>query len=487
MSKITNSQVFSNLFWRLMERFGAHGVTLVVSIVLARLLDPAAYGTIAIITVFTSILQVFLDSGFSSALIQRKNCDDLDFSTVFYFQLVFSSALYLVMYFAAPFITAYYQLGDITALIRVMSLGLIVYSIKSVQSAYVSRKLMFRKFFFATLGGTVAAAVVGIWMAYQGFGAWALVTQGLVNSMIDTIILWITVPWRPIKAFSFTRLKQLFSFGGRLLVSNLLDTVYNNLRSLIIGKLYTSADLAFYNKAKTFPNLIVTNVNSSINSVLFPVMSKVQDNVDDLKRMTRRAIKTSTCIMFPLMMGLAVCGTPLIRMLLTERWLPCVLYLRVFCFTYAFYPIHTANLNAITSLGRSDIFLKLEVIKKFVGFLAIIISMRISVEAMAYSLIVTSILSQLINSWPNRRMLKYGYREQLRDMLPSILASVFMGACVYPVQWLDIPDIVVLAISVIWGVAVYFAVCFLFKVESFRYLFDYATSQIVKYRGRKKR
>ena len=189
MNKVTNGQVFSNLFWRLLERFGAHGVTLVVSIVLARLLDPTAYGTIAIITVFTSILSVFLDGGFSSALIQKKDCDDVDFSTVFYFQLTFSGLLYLIMFVAAPFISDFYQMRELTPLIRVMSLGIIVSAVKSVQSAYVSRKLMFKKFFFSTLGGTIAAAILGIWMAYHGFGAWALVMQGLVNSIIDTQFL----------------------------------------------------------------------------------------------------------------------------------------------------------------------------------------------------------------------------------------------------------------------------------------------------------
>ena len=473
MNKVTNGQVFSNLFWRLLERFGAHGVTLVVSIVLARLLDPAAYGTIAIITVFTSILGVFLDSGFSSALIQKKDCDEADFSTVFYFQLIFSGVLYLIMFVAAPFISDFYQMRELTALIRVMSLGIIVSAVKSVQSAYVSRKLMFKKFFFSTLGGTIAAAILGIWMAFRGFGAWALVMQGLVNSIIDTMILWITVPWRPVIAFSFSRLKQLFSFGSKLLISNLIDTVYNNLRSLVIGKVYTSQDLAFYNKGKVFPNLIVTNVNSSINSVLFPVMSSAQEDTETVKRMTRRAIKTSTCIMFPLMIGLAVCAEPLIRFLLTEKWLPCVLYLRIFCFTYAFYPIHTANLNAVQALGRSDIFLKLEVIKKGIGFLAIFITVFISVEALAYSLIVTSILSQIINAWPNRKILKYGYREQLKDMLPSMLVAVCMSICVYPIQLIKMPDIVVLILSAFWGVLVYIALSYFLKVESFHYLLQF--------------
>lgn len=473
MNKVTNGQVFSNLFWRLLERFGAHGVTLVVSIVLARLLDPAAYGMIAIITVFTSILSVFLDSGFSSALIQKKDCDSVDFSTVFYFQLVFSVLLYLIMFVAAPFISDFYNMKELTKLIRVMSLGIIISAIKSVQSAYVSRKLMFKKFFFSTLGGTIVAAILGIWMAYHGFGAWALVMQGLVNSIIDTSILWITVPWRPVFAFSSTRLKQLFSFGSRLLISNLIDTIYNNLRSLVIGKVYTSQDLAFYNKGMVFPNLIVTNVNSSINSVLFPVMSSAQEDRETVKRMTRRAIKTSTCIMFPLMIGLAMCAEPLVRLLLTEKWLPCVLYLRIFCFTYAFYPIHTANLNAVQALGRSDIFLNLEIIKKVIGFLAILITVFISVEALAYSLIVTSILSQIINAWPNRKLLKYGYREQLKDMLPSMLVAACMGICVYFIQLIKMSDIVVLVVSVFGGAVVYFGLSYFLKVESFQYLLQF--------------
>ncbi len=364
MSEISNKRVLSNLGWQLLERFGAHGVTLIVSILLARLLDPTTYGVVSIITVFTSILSVFLDSGFSTALIQKKNCDDCDFSSVFYFQLMFSFVLYIGLFFAAPIISNYYDMGNLTPYIRVMSLSLIVSAFKSVQTAYVSRNLQFKRFFFATLGGTLVAAVLGIWMAYNGFGVWALITQNLVNMTIDTVILWLTVPWRPKLLFSFSRLFQLLSYGWKLLVSALVDTVYNNLRSLIIGKVYTSSDLAYYNKGKVFPNLIVTNINTSINSVLFPVMSGAQDSMESVKRITRRAIKTSTFIMLPLMAGMAVCASPLIRLLLTDKWLPCAMYLRVFCFTYAFYPIHTANLNAIKAVGRSDLFLKLEIAKK---------------------------------------------------------------------------------------------------------------------------
>lgn len=259
------------MIWRFLERCGAQGVTFLVSIVLARLLDPSVYGTVALVTVFTAILQVFVDSGMGNALIQKKDADDLDFSSVFYFNLSACILLYVGMFFAAPLIASFYNMPDLTPVVRVLSLTLIISGVKNVQKAYVSRNLLFKKFFFATLGGTIGAAVIGIWMAWKGYGVWALVAQHLFNATLDTIILWVTVKWRPKRVFSLERLKGLFSYGWKLLVSALLDTGYNNLRSLIIGKLYTSADLAFFNRGKQFPNLVVTNINTSIDSVLLPI------------------------------------------------------------------------------------------------------------------------------------------------------------------------------------------------------------------------
>lgn len=460
----------SNFFWRFFERCGAQGVTFIVSIILARLLDPAVYGTIALISVFTSILQVFIDSGFGSALIQKKDADDCDFSTVFYFNVVMCLVMYAILFATAPLIAAFYEKPELVPLIRVLSLTLLISGVKGVQQAYVSRNLLFKRFFWATLGGTIVAAFVGIWMAYAGYGAWALVTQNLVNQLIDTVILWITVKWRPKRMFSFKRLKGLFSFGWKLLLSGLLDRVYTELRQLLIGKLYSSEDLAFYNKGHQFPNLIITNINSSIDSVLLPTMSAEQDHRERVKAMTRRAIKTSTYIMMPMMMGLAVCATPLIRILLTEKWLPSVFFMRIFCFTLAFYPIHTANLNAIKAMGRSDVFLKLEIIKKAMGLTLLLSTLWISVEAMAYSLLLSSILSQLINSWPNRKLLDYRYGEQLLDMLPQILLSIGMGVVVYAVSLLGLSDFLTLAIQIPLGVLLYVAGSVLFKVDSFQYI-----------------
>ena len=466
-----NNNVVKNFLWRFFERCGAQFVTLIVSIVLARILTPSDFGTVSLIMVFTTILQVFVDSGLGTALIQKKDADDLDFSSVFYFNFAICLILYLGMFIASPFIAKFYKDISLTPIIRVISLTIVMSGVKGIQQSYVSRNMLFKKFFFATLGGTLFSAVLGIGMAYAGFGVWSIVAQQLSNTAIDTLILWITVDWRPKRMFSWQRLKSLLSYGWKLLVSSLLDTIYNNLRNLIIGKIYTSSDLAYYNQGDKFPKVIVMNINASIDSVLLPSMSGEQENKERVKSMTRRAIKTSTYIMAPLMMGLLFCAEPIVRLLLTDKWLPCVPYLRIFCFTYMFYPIHTANLNAIKAMGRSDLFLKLEIIKKVVGLILLFITMRISVMAMAYSLIFSGILSQIINSWPNWKLLNYNYLEQLRDILPSICISVFMGVCVYFIGFLSLPTLLQLINQVIVGAIIYIVASIVLKLEEFNYLF----------------
>ena len=470
MANELRNKAFSNMIWRFMERIGAQAVAFVVEIILARLIVPEAFGIIALVTVFINILQVFVDSGMGNALIQKKNADDLDFSSVFYFNMAMCIVLYGLMFVAAPFIADFYNMPDLTPIVRVLSLMLVVSGVRNIQQAYVSRHLMFKRFFYATLGGTVLAAVVGIGMAYKGFGVWAVVAQQLCRATSAAVILWLTVKWRPKLMFSLERLKGLFSYGWKLLISALIDVGYNNLRKLIIGKLYTASDLSFYDRASYFPRFIVGNINTSIDSVLLPTMSAEQDDKSRVRAMTRRAIKTSTYLMMPCMVGLAVCAEPVVRLILTEKWLPCVPFLRIFCFTYAFYPIHTANLNAIKELGRSDLFLKLEILKKIVGLVAILSTMWISVLAMAYSALVVSVLGQIINSWPNRKLLNYKYSEQFKDMLPQICLSLGMGAIVYCVSFIGLNDVLTLLIQIPLGGVLYFAGSKLFKIDSFEYV-----------------
>ena len=467
----------SNFLWRLLERFGAQGVTFVVSIALARVLDTSTYGTVALITVITTILQVFVDSGLGSALIQKKDADDVDFSTVFFFNCVICFVLYFALFFFAPVIARFYNQyegEELVPVIRVLGLILIISGFKNIQNAYVSRNLLFKKYFFATLGGTLTAAVVGIWMAYRGYGVWALVLQNLVNQSIDTIILWITVRWRPKAVFSFGRFKALFSYGWKLLASSLLDAVWNQARQLIIGKKYSTDDLAFYNKGQEYPHLLTSSVNASIDSVLFPILSQAQESREHVKAITRKAIQVESYILWPMMIGMAACAESLICVLITEYWLPAVLYLRISCITFAFYPIHIANLNAIKAMGRSDLYMKLEIAKKIVGFLLLVTSMWISVEAMAYSLLLGSVFSQIINSWPNRKLLDYHYLEQIRDILPAALLSIAMGGIVYCVFLLHLPSIITLIIQIVLGILVYVLGSVLLRLESFRYVVSIA-------------
>ena len=469
-NKSENNSTIANFIWRFTERTAAQLVTFVVSIILARILSPEYYGTIALVTVFTTILQVFVDSGLGTALIQKKDADDLDFSSVFFFNMFMCVVLYIVMYIASPYIAAFYNDKGLTPIIRFISLTIIISGVKGIQQAYVSRNMLFKRFFFSTIGGTIASAIIGIILAYRGYGVWALAIQQVSNTAIDTLILWLTVKWKPKFMFSFQRLKRLLRFGWKLLVSALLDTIYGNLRNLIIGKKYTSADLAYFDQGDKLPKAIVTNINVSIDSVLLPTMSKMQDKTEAVRTLTRRAIRISVYIVAPLMIGFACCADSLVRLVLTDKCLPCVPFIRILSVSYLFWPIHTANLNAIKAVGRSDIFLKLEVIKKAVGLALLLSTMWFGVKIMAYGLIVECLLGLIVNTWPNKKLLHYGYIDQMRDIAPSVLLSMAMGVAVYCVGLISMPEIVKVVAQITLGIVIYVAGSGIFRMKEFEYL-----------------
>ncbi len=468
----SGTNIVRNMFWRFSERLAVRFVQLALTIILARLLEPNVYGSVALVTVFITILNVFIDSGLGGALIQKKNSDDLDFSTVFYFNIFFCLVLYALLFFAAPLIASFYKQPELTPVVRVVGITLLISGIKNIQHAYVSKHMLFKKFFFATLTGTIVSTIVSIVMAYYGFGVWALITQHLVNAFIDTIFLWFTVKWRPKLMFSFFRLKGLFSYGWKMLVSSLINTVYNELRQLLIGKIYTTSDLAFYNRGRALPKLVVANVDSALNSVLFPALSSVQDRSERLKQMMRRSMKTSTYILAPLLFGLAVCGEDVIRVLYTDKWLPAVPYLYIFCASLVFTPIHTSNLSAIKASGRSDLFLKLEIAKKTVGLIILFATIRISVLVLALSGLVTNIVFQIINSWPNRKLLNYTYGEQIKDIIPNLLLAAVMAGVVYCLHFIPMPSILRIVCSIILGAAFYISASKLLKLESYTYMIE---------------
>ncbi len=472
MDERLKSKTLSGLFWIFFERSGAQVVSFIVSVVLARLLSPEDYGVISLILVFISICDVFVEGGFGNALIQKKDADDLDFSSVFYFSFIFSVVIYIIVFFAAPFIAEFYAMPIIMPVVRVMGLRIIVASINSVQKSVVSRNMQFKRFFFSTVIGTLISAVVGIVMAYAGFGVWALVGQYFTNTVLNTFILAVTINWRPKAMFSIKRLKTLISYGWKVLAASLVDNLYENFRSLYIGKLYTAQDLAYYTKGKQFPNLVVTNINSSITSVLFPVISSKQDDRQTVKAITRRAIKTSSYIIMPFMFGLAAIAEPLVTLLLTEKWLPCVPFLQILCFNSALMPIQSANSQAIYAVGRSDIALKTNIVKKSFGFLMVLFTARISVMAMAFGGIFTGIFCSVVNAYPNSKLLGYKYFEQIKDILPYVVISAVMCMFVLLIKFLNLSVALTLVMQIVVGMVIYILLSVLFKIDSFWYVLD---------------
>lgn len=473
-------KVLSGLFWKALENGGVQLVQLVISLILARLLGPERYGTISLLLVFIAIANVFIQTGFQTSLIQKRQVDDLDYSSVFYLSLGVAAILYGLIFAGAPAVAAFYQDPELKPMLRVLALMIFFGAVVSVQIAIVSRKMEFRKMCIASLLATCLSGIAGVIGAYNGFGTWSLVIQQLGNQFLLMIFLWGLVGWKPEKRFSMERVKVLFSYGWKLMCSSLIDTVYNNLYTMVIGKIYQKDVVGYYNRGNQFPQLIVNNLAASIQAVMLPAFSASQEDRDRMKAMVRRSIVTSAFVVFPMMAGLIAVAKPLISIILTEEWLPCVPFLQIMCVAYAMWPIHIANLQAINALGRSDIFLKLEIVKKVLGLLVLAVSIPFGIYAMVWLKAATDFAGTIINSYPNKKLLDYSFTEQWRDVFPALLLSVIMGGAVYSIQFLIHNNWLLLITQILTGIVVYAGLSWLFKVESFKYLVG-----MVK-RGRKK-
>lgn len=469
---VSKNKVISSLIWKFLERGGVQGVQFVLSIILARLVTPEDYGVIAILLVFIQIATVFIQSGFNTALIQKKDSDDLDFSSIFYLSFFVAGILYVLLFFTAPFVANFYQSELLTKLLRVISLTLFFGAVNSVQNAYVSKTMQFRRFFISSMGAVIGSGIVGIVMAYKGFGVWALVFQQLVRDFLICVILWFTVKWRPKFIFSLTRVKTLFSFGWKLLVSGLLDTVFRNIYNLIVGRIYNKEALGYFNRGHQFPQVIATNLDGSIQSVMLPTLSSHNDNVEEVKKITRRSISMSAFLLMPCMFGLAAVAEPLVKVLLTDKWLPCVPFLQLACISYAIFPIQTANLTGINALGRSDIFLKLEIIKKIITVLNIIITIPLGIYAMAIGQVISTFIASFINAYPNKKLMNYTYFEQWKDLMPSFIISIIMAISVWALHFIHLQSIILLLIQIIVGFIIYIVLCKILKIEIYTYFIN---------------
>lgn len=471
--KTEKKTIASALGWKFLERVGVLGIQFVLQIIVARLLSPDHYGALSLMIIFTTLANVFIQRGFSTALIQNKDVTKEDYSSVFWVTLGIAGIIYVILFLAAPLIAYLYKMPDIVVPFRVLTLMLFPGAINSIQRAKINRDMDFRKIFYGNIAGITLAGVSSIVIAYMGGGLWALVAQNLMYQVVTCIVMRFMVDWRIRFVCNLKRIKVLFAYGWKLLVSGLIDTLYQDLRSLVIGVKYDGGTLGYYDRGKHFPQTINNVINSTVQTVMLPAMSKKQDDPTHLKTMMRNSIGLSAYIVFPLMLGLAGVATPLVTLLLTEKWLPCVPYMQIYCFTLAFHPVHSCNLQAINAMGRSDVFLKLEIIKKAYGIAALAIAVLCfdSPIAIAMTGAITTVISCFVNAAPNKKLVNYSYFEQMRDIAPSLLLSAGMFAVVYAVPYLlELHPLAVLIIQVLVGVTVYVLGSVLFKVKPYRQL-----------------
>lgn len=465
----SKKNILTGIFWTLSERFMSQIVSVIVTIILTRLLLPEDYGVISVITVIITILNVFMTSGFSASLIQQEDVGQVDYSTVLYFSLFLGIILYVGVFLCSPILADFYNLPQLEFVLKILALKIPLSALNSVQQAYVSRNMLFKKFFISTVTATVVSGVIGVTMAYNNYGVWSLVAQDLSNVVTISVVLWYSVGWRPTFQFSFLRLKVLFGFGVKIFIQTLFNTIYANIRSLLIGGFYSPKDLAYYTKGNQYPNLIVTNVDNAISKTMFPVMSREQSDLKKVKILTRRTIQVSSYIMSPILIGFFVCAKPIVSIVMTDKWLPAVPYIRIICICLLIRASQTAILQAIKSIGRSDIVLRMDIPVRIFALIILMFTIRYGVIYIAISEIVVEFLALLIYSYYSSKLLDYSYFEIFSDFLKNIVISVIMGAFVYLVGEIDgLGVLIILVIQIITGIVIYFLLSVLFKNESWK-------------------
>ncbi len=453
------SKTVKGLGWSALENVTKIGVTFIVSIILARLLSPDEYGLIGILTIFISVSNAVVDSGFTNALIRKKEATDVDYSTVFYTNLVVSILMAAVLFFSAGWIADFFKRGELISLMQVMSCIVVINALCIVQRARATKNIDFKTQAKVTFISSILSAVVGISMAYMGYGVWSLVGQQISAQMTTTILFWILNRWIPRLTFSWDSFKEMWTFGWKMLVSTLIDTAWKEIYQVVVGKCYSPATLGLYTRAKQFSQLFSVNLNQIVQRVSYPVLSSIQDDKDRLREAYKKVIKTTMLPAFVLMYGMAAVAKPMVIVIIGEKWIGCVGFLQIICIYGALYPLHAINLNMLQVQGRSDLFLKLEILKKIIAVGPILLGIFVDIYLMVAGSLITSCISYFLNAYYSGPFLNYGIKEQIKDILPSLGVAVVMAIPVGAMQFLPINAFVLLPLQIIIGATIVLTIC----------------------------
>jgi len=474
------TKTINGFLWRLAQSFGTQAINFIIGILIARMLLPEDYGLIAITNVFVTLANVFVIYGFSSAIIQRENISDIEISSIFHIGNIASVVLFLLLFFLAPSLSTFYSEPQLTLVLRVQALSLVIQSLYSVQQSLITRQLKFRTSFFIGVASSVFHGTIGILLALNGYGVWALVISSLTSYFVSGCLYWCVSKWRPKLRIDFGSVKSLFSYNSKILFSSLLNTLYGSLRSLIIGKKYDSETLGYYNKGSQFPTTIMNSIDGAMTSVLFASLSRVQNNPEERLRLLRRSMKMSMFVCAPIMMGLTAVARSMVVVFLTEKWLDSVPFVRIMALTCLLWPL-SAKIQAINSIGRSDITLKINIFDVGLSIILVIFAtLFLDIFAIAYSAILSTIIVIFVTSLICVKLFGYSIKSQICDVLPPFLLSIFMGILAYLIEFFGLSAPLTLMIQILLGVFVYFGGAFVFKFESLNYSLGFLKSKIYK-------
>lgn len=464
-------KTISGLLWSFIDSFATQGITFIVGIILARMLTPKEFGLVGMITIFVTISSSFINSGFGVALIQKQNCTENDFSTVFYFNLVMGVLLFWILFLSAPAISRFFNEPQLTILIQFLGIVLIIDALTIIQRTILTKRIDFKLQTKVSIISSVFSGIISLIMAFNGFGVWSLVARQISQQAMNSLLLWMWNGWFPLLIFSMDSFRQLFSFGSKLLVSGLIDTIYRNVYYVIIGKYFTAVELGYYTRAEQFQSLPSSNLQGIIGRVSYPVLSTIQDDIPRLKETYKKTIRSTMLITFVLMLGMAAIAKPMILTLIGDKWEPCVIYLQMLCFVGMFYPLHALNLNMLQVQGRSDLFLRLEIIKKALAVPVIVIAVIWGIKAMILGMMLLSLIAYYLNSYWSGHLIDYSCLEQIKDILPSFLIAAIMSSIVFTEGLLvPLPPLPLLIIQLITGAILTFSLCEAFHLRDYLYI-----------------